>query len=134
MRFKLRDNTPESCGSVIILNGIVMHVEQFVDLAEAIPGAIVFRVDIWNVQISQILGSARMIRTNGPPVSFYCSVAILEFDKFVTHKRPCGKVVSIELKRSLEILDGFDVFVSGREVISLVIVWPLDSGRYAKIM
>lgn len=75
-----------------------------------------------------------MTRTDGPPVSFYRSVAILEFDKFVTHKCPCGKVVSIELKRSLEILDGFDVFVSGRKVITLVIDWPLDGGRDAKVV
>mmetsp|Transcript_14120 Transcript_14120/g.32867 ORF Transcript_14120/g.32867 Transcript_14120/m.32867 type:complete len:317 (-) Transcript_14120:636-1586(-) len=80
---------PEGRRLSVVEQGVQVHVEELVGLAQAVPGPV-------------ILGRDR----NGPPVGFHGLLGLLQLDVFVTHEGPGRRVGPIELEGPLEVQDG----------------------------
>ncbi len=76
--------------------GVVVHFEDLVRLAQPVPGAVVFPVDV-----------------HGAPVGFNGRVRVLHLDVFVAHEGPGGEEGAVQGQGAPEVHDGF--FVLGFE-------------------
>jgi len=83
---------PEGSSALVVEEGVVVHLQHLVRLAEAVPGAVVLAVDV-----------------DGAAVGFDGGVRVLHLDVLVAHERPGGEEGAVEGEGAAEVHDGFFV-------------------------
>ena len=88
-------------GALEIEESVMMHFKDFVCLPEAIPGAVVFAVDV-----------------DGSSVGFNGRMRVLHLNILMAHKSPGGEEIAVQGQRTPEIHDCFFVLGFERVVVA----------------
>ena len=97
----LRVVRPQAGRALVVEQGIEVHLEDLVRLSEAVPGAVVFAVDV-----------------DGAAVGLDGRVRVFHLDVLVAHERPGGEEVAVEGEGAPEVLDRFLVLGFERVVVA----------------
>ena len=74
---RLEQCLPKSCSSLIIVEGILVHAQQLVSLAETIPRSVIFPVNVYRRRASWLCSS--LTYHHLPTARRYASIAACEF-------------------------------------------------------
>ena len=86
---------------MVVEQGVKVHFEDFVRLPEAVPGAVIFAVDV-----------------DGAAIALDGSVGVFHLNVLVAHQSPGGEEVAIKGEGAAKVVDRFFVLGFQRVVVA----------------